>query len=96
MAAPPNHPRLFEAFAHLFEQAAATRALLLVIEHAHWADELSLRLLDFLARRMSAARLPERVRVLVVGRLDRLTAPRGTWPWSRPSSAAKRRCPCWR
>jgi DNA-binding SARP family transcriptional activator/tetratricopeptide (TPR) repeat protein len=55
--APPNHPRLFEAFAHLLEQVTATRPLLLVVEDGHWADELSLRLLGFLARRMPASRL---------------------------------------
>jgi DNA-binding SARP family transcriptional activator len=55
--APPNHPRLFEAFAHLLEQVTATRPLLVVLEDGHWADELSLRLLGFLARRLPAARL---------------------------------------
>jgi len=52
-----NHPRLFEAFAHLLEQVTATRPLLVVVEDGHWADELSLRLLGFLARRLPAARL---------------------------------------
>ena len=55
--APANHPRLFEAFAHLLEQVTATRPLLMVVEDAHWADELSLRLLGFLAHRLPAARL---------------------------------------
>src|SRR2546427_10734502 len=52
-----NHPRLFEAFAHLLEQVAATRPLLVVVEDGHWADEVSLRLLGFLARRLPATRL---------------------------------------
>ncbi len=55
--APANYPRLFEAFANLLEQVAATRPLLIVVEDAHWADELSLRLLGFVARRVPAARL---------------------------------------
>ncbi|MGH7390143.1 MAG: ATP-binding protein [Candidatus Rokuibacteriota bacterium] len=55
--APPNHPRLFEGFAHLLEQVAATRPLLIVVEDAHWADEPSLRLLGFLVRRVPAARV---------------------------------------
>jgi predicted ATPase len=55
--ASPNHPRLFEAFAHLLEQMAATRPLLVVLEDGHWADEMSLRLLAFLARRLPATRL---------------------------------------
>ncbi len=56
-SAPANHPRLFEAFAHLFERAAATRPLLVVVEDGHWADEPSLRLLGFLAHRLPTARL---------------------------------------
>jgi len=55
--APANHPRLFEAFAHLLEQVTATRPLLMVVEDAHWADELSLRLLGFLTHRLPAVRL---------------------------------------
>jgi DNA-binding SARP family transcriptional activator/tetratricopeptide (TPR) repeat protein len=54
---PPNHPRLFEAFAHLLEHVTATRPLLVVLEDGHWADELSLRLVGFLVRRLPAARL---------------------------------------
>jgi len=56
-SARPNHPRLFEAFTQLLERVAATRPLLVVVEDGHWADELSLRLLAFLTRRLPAARL---------------------------------------
>jgi DNA-binding SARP family transcriptional activator len=46
--------RLFEAVAHLLIDVAADGLLLVVLEDLHWADEMSLRLLSFLARRLSA------------------------------------------
>jgi DNA-binding SARP family transcriptional activator/tetratricopeptide (TPR) repeat protein len=55
--APPNHPRLFDAFVALLEQVTATRPLLVVVEDGHWADELSLRLLAYLGHRLPGARL---------------------------------------
>jgi len=45
---------LFESMAELIEQMACRRPLLLVLEDVHWADEMSLRLLAFTARRISA------------------------------------------
>lgn len=43
--------RLFESVAQLFERLLAAQAIVLVLEDVHWADEMSLRLLAFLARR---------------------------------------------
>lgn len=44
--------RLFEAVALLLDRLAATVPLLVVLEDLHWADEASLRLTAFLARRL--------------------------------------------
>jgi DNA-binding SARP family transcriptional activator len=49
-----DQPRLFEALGHLLEQAAARQPLVLVLEDLHWADELSLRLVGFVAHRISS------------------------------------------
>jgi len=46
--------RLFEAMARLIAALAARRPLLLVLEDLHWADDTSLRLLAFVARRVAA------------------------------------------
>jgi DNA-binding SARP family transcriptional activator len=51
---PEDFGRLFEAVAELVEQVAARQRLLLVLEDLHWADELTLRLLAFLARRVQS------------------------------------------
>jgi DNA-binding SARP family transcriptional activator/predicted ATPase len=45
---------LFESVAALVEQAAVRRPLVLVLEDVHWADEMSLRLLAFVSRRLGA------------------------------------------
>ena len=45
---------LFESVAGLIEQAAARQPLVLVLEDLHWADEMSLRLLAFVSRRIPA------------------------------------------
>jgi DNA-binding SARP family transcriptional activator len=45
---------LFESVAQLIEQAAACQPLVLVLEDLHWADEMSLRLLAFVSRRIPA------------------------------------------
>jgi DNA-binding SARP family transcriptional activator/tetratricopeptide (TPR) repeat protein len=44
--------RLFEAVARWLERLAAASPLLVVLEDLHWADEASLRLTAFLARRL--------------------------------------------
>jgi tetratricopeptide (TPR) repeat protein len=49
--------RFFDAVLDLFADAAAGRPLVLVIEDLHWADEPSLRLLQFVARDPRARRL---------------------------------------
>jgi DNA-binding SARP family transcriptional activator len=51
----PMDPReLFEAVTHLVERAADRHPLLLVLEDIHWADEMSVRLLAFLGRRLGS------------------------------------------
>jgi DNA-binding SARP family transcriptional activator len=51
---PEDFGRLFEAVAELVEHVAARHRLVLVLEDLHWADELTLRLLAFLARRVQS------------------------------------------
>ena len=53
--------RLFEAIARLLDTLAARQPLLLILEDLHWADEMSLRLLSFIGRRVP------RWRTLIVG-----------------------------
>jgi DNA-binding SARP family transcriptional activator/predicted ATPase len=45
---------LFESVAELIERVAARQPLVLVLEDVHWADEMSLRLLAFVGRRIGA------------------------------------------
>jgi DNA-binding SARP family transcriptional activator len=45
---------LFESVAALVEQLAARQPLVLALEDVHWADEMSLRLLAFVSRRILA------------------------------------------
>ena len=45
---------LFESMAELVERVAARQPLVLVLEDLHWADEMSLRLLAFVSRRIPA------------------------------------------
>ena len=56
----PDFLRLFESVRAAVGALAAQRPLLLTVEDGHWADEMSLRLLAFLARRLAG------VRVLIV------------------------------
>jgi len=53
----PDSVRLFEAISRLIGLLAARTPLLLVTEDLHWADETSLRVLAFLARRIRASRV---------------------------------------
>ena len=48
--------QLFEGIAQVLERAAADRPLLLLLEDLQWADEMSLRLLAFVARRLRTSR----------------------------------------
>ncbi|WP_277208157.1 ATP-binding protein [Isoptericola croceus] len=57
-----THQRLFVAAAELLRLAAAGTGLVLTVDEVHEADEASLRLLHFLARRLGGERL-----LLVVG-----------------------------
>lgn len=59
---PENPLRLFEALTQLAGALAARDPLLVVLEDLHWADDMTLRLLAFLGRR-----LPASARLLVVG-----------------------------
>ncbi len=47
-----NPVRLLEAMLAVVDQRAARQRLLLVLDDLHWADEMSLRLLSFLGRRL--------------------------------------------
>ncbi|MBI4607621.1 MAG: AAA family ATPase [Candidatus Rokubacteria bacterium] len=47
-----SHLRLFEAVATLLEGLAAAQPLVLILEDLHWADDMSLRLLAFVGRRL--------------------------------------------
>jgi DNA-binding SARP family transcriptional activator/tetratricopeptide (TPR) repeat protein len=49
-----DYLRLFESVAYLVAHVAATQPLALMLEDLHWADEMSLRLLSFLGRRVKA------------------------------------------
>jgi DNA-binding SARP family transcriptional activator len=51
-----GHAHLFEAVAHLLGRLSAGRPLLLVLEDIHWADDMSLRLLAFVAHRLNDER----------------------------------------
>ena len=54
-AEPPageDYVRLFEAMARVLRYLAAGQPLLIVLEDLHWADEMSLRLMVFLSRRI--------------------------------------------
>jgi tetratricopeptide (TPR) repeat protein len=49
--------RLFDAVTEVFSQASERRPLVLVLEDLHWADEASIRLLEFLGRDRRPRRL---------------------------------------
>jgi DNA-binding SARP family transcriptional activator/pimeloyl-ACP methyl ester carboxylesterase len=63
-----DYRRLFEMIAQLIAHLAARDTLLLVLEDLHWADELTVRLLAFLARRASG----DRVLLLATAREEEL------------------------
>jgi DNA-binding SARP family transcriptional activator len=45
-------PRIFEAVAHLLRVLSTERPLVVVIEDLHWCDDMTVRLLKFLPRRL--------------------------------------------
>jgi DNA-binding SARP family transcriptional activator len=49
--------QLFEAMAQLLERMAPAQPVLLILEDLHWADEMSLRLLAFVGRRLQRWRM---------------------------------------
>ena len=49
--------QLFEAVARLLERMALAQPVLLMLEDVHWADEMSLRLLAFISRRLGRWRM---------------------------------------
>jgi DNA-binding SARP family transcriptional activator len=53
MPAAQDYLRLFEALAQLLAALAAGRPHVVVVEDLHWADEMSVRFLSFLSRRVS-------------------------------------------
>lgn len=52
-----NHRRLFEALERLLSILAERRPLILVLEDLHWADDMSLRFLSYLGRRIDTRKL---------------------------------------
>ena len=52
-----DHGRLFEALAFLFVELARRQPLLVIIEDLHWADEMSVRFLAFVSRRLRGHRV---------------------------------------
>lgn len=65
-----DYLRLFEALVQLLARVAAAHPIVLVLEDLHWADELSVRLVGFFARRI--ARLP--ILLVVTTRDEELVA----------------------
>jgi DNA-binding SARP family transcriptional activator/tetratricopeptide (TPR) repeat protein len=53
----PDFLRVFEGVTGAISMLAGSRPLLLVLEDLHWADEMSVRLLAFLGRRLHALRV---------------------------------------
>jgi tetratricopeptide (TPR) repeat protein len=51
-AEPDDHLRLFDALGRLVRHLALRQPVLIALEDLHWADDLSLRLLAFLGRRL--------------------------------------------
>ena len=49
--------RLFDSITAFLKNASRTQPLVLVLDDLHWADEGSLRLLEFVARELAGARL---------------------------------------
>jgi DNA-binding SARP family transcriptional activator len=61
-----DHLRIFEAVGELLDLLARKQPLAVVLEDVHWADQTSLRLVAFLARRLRG----ERVSLLLTARVE--------------------------
>lgn len=64
-----DYLRLFESVAQLLEQLAQAQPVLVVLEDVHWADEMTIRLLGFLTRRLVQAR----VLLVVTARIEEVS-----------------------
>jgi tetratricopeptide (TPR) repeat protein len=53
-ATPPDYLRLFEGVSLLLSHVADRQPTVLILEDLHWADEMSIRLLAFISRRLQA------------------------------------------
>jgi DNA-binding SARP family transcriptional activator/pimeloyl-ACP methyl ester carboxylesterase len=53
---PVDYRRVFEGIAQIVRRLSTVEPVILVLEDLHWADELSVRLLAFLGRRVSTER----------------------------------------
>jgi DNA-binding SARP family transcriptional activator len=56
-AAPPDYVKLFEAVALFLGHVGDGHPTVVILEDLHWADEMSVRLLAFIGRRLQAWRL---------------------------------------
>ena len=56
-APPEDYRRIFEAVAHVVTAVASRRPTVIALDDLHWADDMSVRLLAFLARRRGMGRL---------------------------------------
>ncbi|HYE92570.1 MAG TPA: AAA family ATPase, partial [Terriglobales bacterium] len=52
-----SHVRLFESLDAVIDELAMTTPLLVIIEDLHWADDMTLRLLPFIGRRLAGRRV---------------------------------------
>jgi DNA-binding SARP family transcriptional activator len=55
--APPDYLQLFEGLGLLLEHVVDRQPVVLILEDLHWADEMSVRLLAFIGRRLQTWRL---------------------------------------
>src|SRR4029453_13003729 len=54
---PPDYLMLFEAVSVLLKHVADRQVVFVILEDLHWADEMSVRLLAFIGRRLHAWQL---------------------------------------
>ena len=63
--------RLFDAISAFFKRVAQNKTLVLMLDNLHWSDEVSLRLLEFIAQDLASTRL------LIVGTYRDVDVSRG-------------------